>query len=277
MAINNAMISTLIPSKQVEEKEGIDSILYGDPKTGKTTTLDDPTMKVLLLDLEGGSSVLAGSPNVDIVPITSLEQLNAAGELIKNLQWVSPEGKIIPYSYGLVAIDSITRLQDLVKKFIVETYAPNRRREIATKFGAQTDWGDFGIIISDLVKYFHGLTKRGSKSINVMWIAHKDNKYENPNVETLVTGTQIKMQGGSVPIVMSTVDAIFYMSKGIIENKQTKEKNLYYWIQTETMGVTEAGVRQSKREEKLPQRIYNPVWSEIFTKLGYKTEAPKQK
>ena len=138
------------------------------------------------------------------------------------------------------------------------------------------DWGNFGDIITDLIKFFHGLTKRGEKSINVMWVAHKENKYESPNAETQVTGTQIKMQGSSVPVVMSVVDAIFYMNKGELKNPKTNEINMYYWIQTDRVGVTEAGVRQSKRDERLPVKIFNPVWSDVFTKLGYKTEAPKQ-
>jgi hypothetical protein len=284
MPIDKTMLAALAPSKPMETKEGFDSILYGDPKSGKTTTLDDPNMKVLLLDLEGGSSVLAGSPNVDIVKIDSLEQLNAYADLISDLKWINHEGKLAPLEHGLIAIDSITRLQDLVKSYVVRVVAPNRQREIKDsnlapeqRFGAQSDWGNFGIIISDLIKYFHTLTKRGDKSVNVMWLAHKDNKYENPAAENMVTGTQIKMQGGSVPIVMSVVDAIFYMNKGEIKNPKTSETNMYYWIQTDRVGVTEAGVRQSRREEKLPVKIFNPVWSDIFTTLGYKTEAPTVK
>jgi hypothetical protein len=84
------------------------------------------------------------------------------------------------------------------------------------------------------------------------------------------------MQGSSVAVVMSVVDAIFYMAKGEIKNKKTNEVGIYYWIQTDRVGVTEAGVRQSKREEKLPLKIYNPVWSEIYKTLGYRIEAPVQ-
>jgi hypothetical protein len=280
------MLAALMPKppEMLAVKEGNHSILYGDPKTGKTTTLDDPNMRVLLLDMEGGTSVLAGAPNVDVVPIYTLEHLNAYMGLLNDNKWVNKEGKIAPLEHGLVAADSITRLQDLVKSYVVRVVAPNRHREIKEtnlppeqRFGAQSDWGNFGTIISDLVKYVHKLTKRGEKSLNFMWLAHRENKHENPLAETQITGTQIKMQGGSVPIVMSIVDSIFYMTKGEIENKKTKEKGIYYWIQTDKMGVVEAGVRQSKREEKLPQRIFNPVWSDIFVQLGYSIKPPVQK
>lgn len=272
MTIDKTMLAALMPKKPAKVVEGFDCILYGDPKTGKTTTLDDPSMKVLLLDMEEGTSVLAGAPNVDIVKIDTLEKLNAYGELLKENKWVNEEGKIMPLEHGLVAADSITRLQDLVKSYVVRVVAPNRQREIkegdpVTCFGARSDWGNFGQIISDLVKYFHSLTKRGERSINMMWIAHKDNKYEDAISDTKVTGTQIKMQGSSVPIVMSTVDGIFYMSK-----MMGKDKQIHYAIQTETIGITEAGVRQSKRDERLPKIIENPLWSEIFKKLGYATE-----
>jgi hypothetical protein len=275
-----AMVAALTAKKVTETKDGFHSILYGDPKCGNTTTLDDPTMRVLLLDMEGGESVLAGSPNVDIVKITSLEQLNFYGELLKEGKWINSDGEVKPLEHGLVAADSITRLQDLVKDYVVRVVAPNRQREIKegdfkNRFGARSDWGNFGDIISDMVKFIHGLTKRGEKSINFMWLAHKENKHENPMAENLITGTQIKMQGGSVPIVMSVVDGIFFMNKGLITNPKTKETAMYYWIQTDMIGVTEAGVRQSKREEKLPTKIYNPVWSEIFDKLGYDTKVKK--
>lgn len=281
--LNNALLAALMPSKAEETKEGVHFILYGDPKTGKTSTLDDPNMRVLLLDLELGTSVLAGSPNVDIVKIHSIEHLNAYMELLKAGTWINFQGKIVPLEHGLVAIDSITRLCDLVKDYVVRVVAPNRQREIKgdvepkNKFGARSDWGNYADIIIDLVKYAHNLTKRGKQSLNIGWIAHKENKYENPLAETQVTGTQIKMQGSGVPVVMSVVDAIFYMTKGDIKNPKTNETGTYYWVQTDTIGITEAGVRQAKRDERLPKKIFNPVWSDIFTKLGYSTAAPEPK
>jgi hypothetical protein len=264
-----AMLAALTPKKVTESTDGFHSILYGDPKVGKTTTLDDPNMKVLLLDMEGGESVLKGAPNVDVVKIKNMEHLNAYAELLNKKQWINHEGKLAPVTHGLIALDSITRLQDLVKDYVVRVIAPNRKREVKGVFGAQSDWGNFGTIISDLVKYFHLMTKRGEESLNVMWTAHRDNKYENPNAETQITGTQIKMQGSSVPIVMSVVDAIFYMNKVEKVNAETKKAQVHYFIQTDKMGIVEAGVRQSKRDERLPKVIENPVWSEIFTKLGY--------
>lgn len=266
------MMAALMPTKPAKVQEGVSCILYGPPKCGKTTTLDDPNMKVLVLDMEKGTSVLAGAPNIDLVKINTLEQLNAYCELLKDNKWLNEDKKIVPIEHGLIALDSITRLQDLVKDYVVRVLAPNRKREIAGVFGAQSDWGNFGTIITDLVKYIHNLSKRGEKSLNFMWLAHRDNKYENPNAETQVTGTQIKMQGSSVPIVMSVVDSIFYMDK-----MMGKDKELHYAINTDKIGIIEAGVRQSKRDTPLPKIIENPIWSDIFTKLGYSILPPGQR
>lgn len=283
--MDKMMMAALMPQKPTKEESGIHGINYGDPKSGKTTTLDDPNMRVLVLDMEDSESVLEGSENVDIVKIRTLEQLNMYLGFVKDGKWLNYEGKLVPLEHGMIAADSITALTDLVKDYVVRVVAPNRQREIKDtklkpiqRFGAQSDWGNFGTIIVDLVKFVHTLTKRGEKSINFMWIAHKENKHENPLAEAQVTGTQIKMQGSSVPTVMSIVDAIFFMKKGEIPNpKNNNIPETCYWIQTETIGVTEAGVRQSKRAEKLPKKIYNPVWSDIFTRLGYRIEPPVQK
>jgi hypothetical protein len=47
--MDKTMLAALMPQKPTKEESGIHSILYGEPKSGKTTTLDDPNMKVLLL------------------------------------------------------------------------------------------------------------------------------------------------------------------------------------------------------------------------------------
>ena len=40
-------------------------------------------------------------------------------------------------------------------------------------------------------------------------------------------------------------------------------------VLTQSAGIYQAGVRQSKHREPLPAVIYNPVWSDVFKKLGY--------
>lgn len=250
--------------KPSQVREGFDGILYGSPKTGKTSTFGDCGLKVLLADLEGGSAVLDGCENVDRIPIDSWEDMIELGKSIRQGYFVI-EGEKIPFDWDMVAIDSISRLQEICKDYIAKRHAPNRRREIKDQFGAQADWGDLRTLLTGMVKGFHSLTKAGDKSIHIMWVAHKAD-VKDPVVDTKIIATKVQLQGGdTADIVMSYVDGIFYMVKGT-DKESGKAK---YGIITDTMGVNVAGVRQPKKAEKLPQFIENPVWNEVFEKLGY--------
>lgn len=256
---------TLAIKKPTATTEGFHGILYGEPGSGKTSTADDPKFKTLVLDLEGGSSVLSEADKVDIIPIEKWEDLVEAGASIKRGYFETSSGKI-ECNYDMIFIDSLTRLQDLCKDFVVREVAPNRRREISTKFGAMADWGDLKDLLIGLMKSFHGLTKRGEDSVHVVWIAHKDvNKDDTTNV---ITSTKIQVQGGNTAeILMSIVDCVFYMFKKTDENDKNK---VQYGLLTDVAGVFQAKTRQSKRREKLPLAIYNPTWSDILNTLGYK-------
>jgi hypothetical protein len=253
-------------------EEALHGILYGKPKTGKTTTLGECGYKVLLADLEGGSAVLEGATNIDRIPIESWEDLVELGAAIKQgyIDLGNSEKFII--DHDLVAIDSISRVQDLCKEWVATVYAPNRRREIQGKFGAQADWGDLKDKITGLVKAFHALTKRGKDSIHVMWIAHE--AVINDDVSGIATGTKIQLQGkDTADIIMSVVDAIFYMAKTVKPDPKDEKKHLIqYGVLTEQSGIYQAAVRQSKfnkEAKKLPPAIVNPNWKEIFETLGY--------
>lgn len=245
--------------------EGFHGILYGEPGSGKTSTADDPKFRTLVLDLEGGSSVLSEADKVDIIPIEKWEDLVEAGASIKRGYFETSSGKI-DCTYDMIFIDSITRLQDLCKEYVVRSVAPNRRREVQNKFGAMADWGDLKELVVGIAKSFHSLTKRGEDSIHVVWIAHKD--VNKDDVTGNVTSTKIQVQGGNTAeILMSITDGVFYMFKKTDAEDKTKT---LYGLLTDTQGVFSAKVRQSKKREKLPSVIYNPVWSDILTTLGYK-------
>lgn len=256
---------SLTIKKPSGQKEGFHGILYGEPGCGKTSTADDPKFKTLVLDLEGGSSVLSDASKTDIIPIEKWEDLVEAGASIKR-GYFEIDGKQVKVDYDMIFIDSITRLQDLCKDYVVRVVAPNRRREVNGKFGAMADWGDLKELIVGVTKSFHSLTKRDEKSLHVVWIAHKD--VNKDDVTGNVTSTKIQVQGGNTAeILMSIVDGLFYMFKKTDENDKTKT---LYGILTDTHGVFSAKIRQPKTREKLPNVIYNPVWSEILNKLGYK-------
>lgn len=249
------------------EKEGFDGILYGPPKSGKTSTLDDDHLKVLLIDMEGGSSVLSHATNVKRLNIPAihkaLQQKNPTITKFEVLQgiWADIEaGKF--KGFDLIASDSFTNFETIVKDYVVAKYAPKRSREIAEKFGAQSDWGDLRSLILGFVEAIHSRTKAGADSINHLWLAHS---LETKNEITKQPDpTKIMLQGSTTAdVVMSIVDGLFYM---VTKEADGEVKRGVY---AQPNGNIVAATRQSKREKPLPKFIQDPKWSVILYKLGY--------
>jgi hypothetical protein len=250
-------------TKPVEVREGFHGILYGKPKVGKTSTADDPKFKTLLIDMEGGSAVLQNAKNVDRIAIEDFSDFIEVTDSVKRGYFLI-DGEKVPCNYDLYMIDSISAMQEMLKVYIANVYAPKRSREIVGKFGAKSDWGDLQDLITRCTKQWHQFTKRGENSIHVMWIAHMLEVKDETTDQTVTT--KIQLQGkATADIVMSHVDGNFLMFKR--DNKETKQTER--GILTEKMGFYEAGYRAAKDSEPLPKQILNPVWSDIFEKLGY--------
>jgi phage nucleotide-binding protein len=250
-------------TKPSEIKEGFHGIVYGKPKVGKTSTADDPKFKTLLIDMEGGSAVLSQAKNVDRIAVEDFKDFVEITESVKRGYFQIGNDKV-PCDYDLYVIDSISALQELIKVYVATVYAPSRRREINSKFGAMADWGDLRDLITRTTKAWHQLTKRGEDSIHVMWIAHEQVIKDETTEQA--SGTKIQLQGkDTADIVMAHVDGIFYMFNR--QNKDTKE--LERGVLTQTAGIYAAGVRQSKHAKGIDPIIINPVWSDVFANLGY--------
>ena len=250
-------------TKPSEIKEGFHGIVYGKPKVGKTSTADDPKFKTLLIDMEGGSAVLSQAKNVDRIAVEDFKDFVEITESVKRGYFQIGNDKV-PCDYDLYVIDSISALQELIKVYVATVYAPSRRREINSKFGAMADWGDLRDLITRTTKAWHQLTKRGENSIHVMWIAHEQVIKDETTEQA--SGTKIQLQGkDTADIVMAHVDGIFYMFNR--QNKDTKE--LERGVLTQTAGIYAAGVRQSKHAKGIDPIIINPVWSDVFANLGY--------
>jgi hypothetical protein len=245
-------------TKPAEVKEGFHGMLYGKPKTGKTSTADDPKFKVLICDMEGGTAVLADSANVSRASIATYEEFQEFTTIVQR-GYVEKQGD---FDFDLIMIDSISRLQELIKSYVVRVFAPNRKREISGEFGAMADWGSLRELIMRDVKNWHSLTKRGDKSVHAMWIAHEGTTKDEMTDQTI--STKIQLQGkDTADIVMAHVDGIFYMFNKV------EDDVIKRGVLTKNFGIYQAGVRQPKNREPLPLAIYNPVWSEIFQQIGY--------
>jgi hypothetical protein len=255
-------------TKPAEVTEGMHIILMGKPGTGKTSTLDDPNLKVLLIDFEGGSAVLSEADQVDRIDVIkeAEEQKVHAFTIFEEICAALHKGELI--GYDLIAIDSLGRFEDALKEHIVKVVAKNAKRALG-EFGNQQlqDYSTLKTHMTRIVKWFHGLTKRGDNSIHVVWLSHVSEVRDELTKQ--LVDTRVAVSGSQTPeIIMSIVDGFFYMyNREIVEDG--KHKGIERGVLTQTTGGYSSKVRQSKKREPLPPKIVNPVWSEIFNQLGY--------
>lgn len=253
--------------------EGRQFVLYGAPYSGKTTSLADPDIQVLLADMDHNTSPLEDADNVTIYPIDTFEDYLEFKASIARGYFIIDKKRIpVPY-FDLLAFDSFTRFEELLKSWVRRVFAPNRKREISDKFGAQSDWQDLQDKEVEEVRYWQQQTRE--KGFNVFWIGHDMTLFENPNAETLATSIRLALQGKyAAPRIMGAVDGIMYFVKETIlvdPKDRTKGSKVRRGVYTQQFGITQADVRLSvTKREKLPPFVEAPKWSKLLPYMGYK-------
>lgn len=249
-------------------KEGRSAVLYGAPFSGKTSTLQyDKSIKIALIDFDKNSGVVANEGNVTIFGVESYEDLVMIREGVA-AGVLKVGGQAIKMDFDLYAIDSFTSYEEAVKRYIAGVYAKDRKREIATKFGAQSDWQDLQDHEVKEVREWQKLTRRPNNPINVLWIGHD---MEALGSNDFAKKIQIRLQGKyAAPGIMSAVDAVFYMIKTPDPKDASK---LYFGVYTmdQTQGGTtyQAAARIPVKERlAMPAIIWWPKWGEIYRQIG---------
>mgnify|MGYP000971714320 CR=1 FL=1 len=256
-------------------KEGRSVVLYGPPFSGKTSTLQyDASVRVCIIDLDKNSSVVEDSANVTIFGCDTFEDYLGIKEGVRAGKYKVPGGPEIPMNYDLYVVDSFTRFEELIKAYIVESYAPKRKREIESKFGAQTDWQDLQDHEVREVREWQAMTRRANNPINILWIGHD---MEDPNSGDFNKRLQLRLQGKyAAPGIMGAVDAVFYMHKA----KNEKTGQVGFGIYTLDHNEIKAEARLPvKQRLEMPQVIWFPKWGDIYRMLGATNlpEAPAKK
>lgn len=248
--------------EQEARPEGRQIILYGPPFVGKTTTLADPGIRVLLGDMDHNTSPLDEADNVTIYPIDSYEDYLTFKESVERGYFVI-EGKKVPCTdFDVIAMDSFTRFEELIKEYIPRVFAPNRSREIKGKFGAQTDWDDLQRHEVQEVRDWQAMTR--SHGFCVIWMGHDMSMHDDLTKQ--VARIQLALQGKyASPRIMSAVDAIFYMQK--VE----KEGKIIRGAWTQQFGIVQADARLPiGKRAALPAYIPKLEWSKVLPYLGWK-------
>lgn len=242
---------------------GRSGVLYGPPFSGKTSTLQyDTSIRVLLIDFDKNSAALEECGHVDILGVNNFEDAFLIKEGIST-GTLNIGGQVIPMDYDLYVIDSFTSFEERIKDWVVRKFAPDRKREIKGKFGAQSDWGDLQTTEIQFFRDMHEMTRREVNPINVLWLGH-DMLSDTP--DGLTEKLQLKLQGKfAAPGIMSATDAVFYMFR--VRNEEQKKTDFgIYTVNTGAI-VAEARLSFQKRKE-FPEFIWYPKWGEIFRTLG---------
>lgn len=251
--------------------EGRSIVVYGPPFVGKTTSLADPEVKVLLCDMDHNTSPLDDADNVTIYPVDSYEEYLEFKKSVERGYFVIDKEKVPASGFDIIAFDSFTRFEELIKKYVRTSFAPNRKREIAEKFGAQSDWQDLQDIEVQQVRDWQAMTR--SHGFNVFWIGHDMTLFENPNAESMATSIRLALQGKYASSrIMGAVDAVVYFAKISVANKDNpKQMDIVRGMYTQQNGIIQADARLSvEKREKLPTFYRDPKWSKILPYLGYR-------
>ena len=143
---------------------GLNMLIYGLPKSGKTTICASASDKVptLFIDIEGGLSSIANKP-IKFIPV-SLSDKDPLGKLFGIADWLIKED----HPYRLVVIDSLTQLQWLLMQATRTSYIGEDKR-----VKDHADLRDWGINIDEMrrvVTRFRDI-HRDNPQVNVVFTA----------------------------------------------------------------------------------------------------------
>lgn len=253
-------------------RRGFSLLLYGPPMVGKTSSLiNDPNCKTCVVDLDKNTTTIEEYDNITIIGCDTFEDYEAVREGARSgvFHYTDVDGvaQTLIMDFDLYVIDSLTTLEEKIKKWVASVYVPNRKREIEKRFGTQSDWGDLQDKEIEEVRDWQSMTKR-LNPLNVMWIGH-DDLIKNDMGQAV--GTQLLLGGNYAgPRIGSAVDSMFYMIKksGVDpKNPKTVHRGVY----TIDEGIIRADARMTiKRRGELPPFIWSPKWGEILHTMGYR-------
>jgi AAA domain len=206
-------------SKPVSEvKRKMDTALYGRSGTGKTTLASTYPKPILYLNIvDNGEESISDVEDIDVVDI------NTSEDLLEQILWLhkkAAKGKLI---YKTVVLDTMTQLQGILVRELVEKLGLKLKGKKAGDFGTLTrqHWGQ---IAGDLIKVIMDI--RALEDVNAVFIAQE--RVFNAGDEEDDGADQLAPEVGTK--LMPSVNKDLCASVNIVGNtfiriKVTKEKD----------------------------------------------------
>lgn len=221
-------------TKPRKADEQFSMLLYALPGAGKTRLAGSisevvTASPVILLDFEGGSSVLSHCyPDVDVIQVDEWETGKALIEALV----------IEDHKYKTVIIDTVGEGQEQIKSWSVETY------------GDSNPYKKYEDIADQMVKAIKGLHKSG---MNVITVAHVDrDKDELRKCLTYRPYTLGKKSSVELP---KAFDVIGYLTV-----EEDEEGDAYRTIQFQPS----PGIEAKDRTGLLPAHMADPDFTKIY-------------
>lgn len=157
------ILDTALPVSEVSNS--VNMLLYGDSGTGKTVFAGsgrEGGKNDLILDIEGGTlSAARSNSKANAIKVTSYEQLLEIIEAIEE----------DPDRFEWIIIDTITKLQDLIWKHILDN-AINKNPSRSPHKRELQEYGEAQSRLKDIVDQLN------NSNANTLWLAHADTEID---------------------------------------------------------------------------------------------------
>lgn len=203
------MSNILDLAKPVEEvSTKINMLLHADSGVGKTVFAGsgvDHGKHDLIIDLEGGTlSAARSNSKTNAIRVTDYDQLEQIVTAVEDE----------PDRFGWVIVDSITEMQDLIWKKILEDAVGRNPSRSKYKRELQ-EYGEAQARLKDIV------TRLNQAGANTLWLARSDSELDEDG-NTLKVPAIHGQQGGISAWVCAQMDVVAYMKVARVDNKEVR-------------------------------------------------------
>lgn len=177
-----------------EKIEYLKALFFGESGAGKTslcgTAQDSPiTSPALMIDVEGGTSVISDKPDIDA----------KAARAMQHVQEIADTLHKFPKYYNTIMLDSLTELRDIdMQEVMLEQY--KKKPETTDLYvPSPREWGKSGARVKEILRYLKDLPCH--VVVTTLMDEHKDERTGKITTEPLLPGQLRKQVPGFFDVV----------------------------------------------------------------------------